>query len=567
MAAEHALLRGRAVLRERRSRGRRRARRQRRRAGDDLAALRRRDTDARGAEPGLARGAARLGRLRQHRRRPRTTASTSSCSACARSGPSTSRTRRFSGDCRSSPGTARFVATALQESTLVRVRGAVPSPRPDRTFRAGARHPIGYVDSNPDGDDGAPLTDYDLIGSAERGTGLFALRGSRTSHFLCMPPPARDRDVGPSVLVVASQLCRELRAMLVVDPPAAWGNSDEALHGPARACRSRRNTRSCASRACWPTTGCAAATRSFANCGAVAGALARMDAYRSPWRRGTRRGILLRPGTRPVRMLTDVERQRLTRTASTRCRSLRAANPRPLPIAHARAGPRLRARQHAAHGAPAHCCIDEQPRARHALGALRRRAIATAWPRLTRQSARVPARPAGERPVRGAPDAARGRQRRLRRAAQYAEHDLAEGHRQLLVRCRRARRRVSARSWSRTAATAARARGARSHRLPGRHERAAVPRGVPPARGDHPRRWQRRASPATHAGAGSSRSVRRELDAPRPSMPRRAASGVNQLPESTAARRLDLRLRRPVLPRLRRSRPASLSARQRAARD
>ena len=63
------------------------------------------------------------------------------------------------------PDTTRFVATALQESMLVRVRGAVPSRRPDRTFRAGSRHPIGYVDSNPDGDDGAPLTDYDIIGS------------------------------------------------------------------------------------------------------------------------------------------------------------------------------------------------------------------------------------------------------------------------------------------------------------------------------------------------------------------------------------------------------------------
>jgi hypothetical protein len=62
------------------------------------------------------------------------------------------------------PGSARYVGTALQESTLVRIRGSAAAVRPDRTFRPGARHPIGYVDSNPDGDDGAPLTDYDLIG-------------------------------------------------------------------------------------------------------------------------------------------------------------------------------------------------------------------------------------------------------------------------------------------------------------------------------------------------------------------------------------------------------------------
>ncbi len=128
-------------------------------------------------------------------------------------------------------GTTRHVVNALQESTLVRVRGAVPASRPERTFRAGARHPIGYVDSNPDGTDGAPLTDYDLIGSAERGTGLFALKAVEDLHFLCIPPPARDRDVGPSVLLVAAQFCRDRRALLVVDPPSSWENSDAALQG------------------------------------------------------------------------------------------------------------------------------------------------------------------------------------------------------------------------------------------------------------------------------------------------------------------------------------------------
>jgi hypothetical protein len=131
------------------------------------------------------------------------------------------------------PGSARFVATALQESMLVRVRGAAPARRPDRTFRPGARHPIGYVDANPDGDDGAPLTDYDLIGSPDRGTGLFALRGLEALHFLCLPPPARDRDVGPSVLLAASQFCRDRRLMLIVDPPAAWDTCDDAAR-PAR---------------------------------------------------------------------------------------------------------------------------------------------------------------------------------------------------------------------------------------------------------------------------------------------------------------------------------------------
>ena len=120
------------------------------------------------------------------------------------------------------PGTTRYVAAVLQESQLVRVRGPVPATRPDRTFAPGSRHPVGYVDSNADGDDGAPLTDYDVIGSAEAGTGLFALADAEDVRFVCVPPLERDRDLGPSALLVASRYCRDHHALLVVDPPAAW---------------------------------------------------------------------------------------------------------------------------------------------------------------------------------------------------------------------------------------------------------------------------------------------------------------------------------------------------------
>jgi phage tail sheath protein FI len=209
------------------------------------------------------------------------------------------------------PESTRFVTAVLQESRLVRVRGKVPESRPDRTFRPGSRHPIGYVDSNPDGDDGAPLTDYDLIGSADKGTGLFALRAVEDLHFVCIPPPARDRDVGPSVLLVATQFCRERRALLVVDPPAAWQTCDQALQG-------LRDLAFQSDHAfmCFPRVQAFDKLRghheAFANCGAVAGALARMDAHHSPWSGGPDQQLLLRPGTRPVALLTDGECHRLS---------------------------------------------------------------------------------------------------------------------------------------------------------------------------------------------------------------------------------------------------------------
>jgi hypothetical protein len=229
------------------------------------------------------------------------------------------------------PGSARYVGAALQESMLVRVRDPVPAARPDRTFRPGARHPIGYVDSNPDGDDGAPLTDYDLIGSPDRATGLFALRDAETVHFLCVPPPARDRDVGPSLLLAASQFCRERRMLFVVDPPMSWDTCDEMLHGLREMAFHSDHALMCFPRIL-AYDRLRGRYETFANCGAVAGALARMDEYRPLWQAGTDEEVLLRPGTRPARILTEGERSRLVAHGINPLQSLRSANPRGVPL-------------------------------------------------------------------------------------------------------------------------------------------------------------------------------------------------------------------------------------------
>jgi hypothetical protein len=196
--------------------------------------------------------------------------------------------------------------------------------RPDRTYRAGERHPIGYVGSNADGDDGEALTDYDLIGSPERRTGLFALRASDDAHFVCVPPPARDRDVGASVLVVAARVCQQLRAMLIVDPPAAWESCDDALKG-LRAL----DLQSDQALMCFPRILAYDRLRGryepFANCGAVAGVLARLDEQRSPWQPGPDDELLLRPGTRAAIVLSDAERSRLAAHGVNALQSLRTA--------------------------------------------------------------------------------------------------------------------------------------------------------------------------------------------------------------------------------------------------
>jgi len=229
------------------------------------------------------------------------------------------------------PGTARYVAAALQESGLVRVRGSVPDARPDQTFRAGSRHPIGYVDSNPDGDDGRPLTDYDLIGSPGAGSGLFALSSVENLHFVCIPPLTRDRDLGPGTLMVASRLCREYRAMLVVDPPAAWETCDDVVRGLCEF-----DFRSENALMCFPRIVAFDRLRGraepFANCGAVAGTLLRLDAQHSPWHAGPDEELLLRQGARPQLVLSDSERQRLAAHGVNPLQSLRSARPRSWPL-------------------------------------------------------------------------------------------------------------------------------------------------------------------------------------------------------------------------------------------
>jgi len=126
------------------------------------------------------------------------------------------------------PGSARFVADVLQASALVRVAGAVPRSRPDATGM-GLQAAVSYISANADGDDGGPLSDYDIIGSLPRRTGIFALGPDTRFDLLYIPPLTRDQDLGMSTLLVAARFCRERRVLQIVDPPQAWTQPQEAL--------------------------------------------------------------------------------------------------------------------------------------------------------------------------------------------------------------------------------------------------------------------------------------------------------------------------------------------------
>jgi len=208
------------------------------------------------------------------------------------------------------PDSPRSAAAVLAESELARVSGPLPSIRPDPTPRHDPRGIAGYVLSGADADDGAPLTDYDIIGSAARGTGLFALDAVEGFNFLCIPPLTRDLDVGASTLLVANRYCRERRAILFVDPPVAWDSA-------ARALADMRH---------WPLPSDSACMffprvlgydklrgrfEVFAPSGAVAGTISRASEHWPVWSVASCEDAIVRPGLKLACPVDDEQRARL----------------------------------------------------------------------------------------------------------------------------------------------------------------------------------------------------------------------------------------------------------------
>ena len=219
---------------------------------------------------------------------------------------------------------ARYVGTVLAESALARLAGPVPIERPDQTFHSVSGLAAGYLSSNADGDDGAPLTDYDVIGSRVERTGIFALDGVEYFNLLCIPPLSREQDVGASLLLVAARYCKEHRAMLVVDPPAEWHTAEEALRG-------LRQWNFCTENALMYFPRILAHDKlrgrfeSFGSSGAVAGMLARVDEAFPIWGSIKIEDAVLRPGYRPACIVTEGRRMRLASCGVNAIQAVRSA--------------------------------------------------------------------------------------------------------------------------------------------------------------------------------------------------------------------------------------------------
>jgi uncharacterized protein len=236
------------------------------------------------------------------------------------------------------PESDTYIGALVADSEMIDLLLPLPALRPDLTPDTITGVPTGYIYSNSDGDDGAPITDYDIIGSSVDGTGIFAITDMDEFNFLCIPPISRDQDIGPSTLMIAARFCRDRRALLIVDPPASWATADDALRG-LRAWNFASEDALMFFPRILAHDKLRGRFEAFAPCGAVAGMLAKADEADSIWGACEPDEPILRPGFRPVCWVADDRRARLAlqgvntlqtvrspATSSLRLRTLGAAS-------------------------------------------------------------------------------------------------------------------------------------------------------------------------------------------------------------------------------------------------
>lgn len=172
------------------------------------------------------------------------------------------------------------IGVVLAGSELAVPQLPLPAGRPLPTTDPDNRIDPGYVGHVQPGSDGGALTDYDLVGSAAAGTGLFALDQVEGFDLLYLPPPGRDRDLGPAAILAAELYCRRRSAMLIMDPPSSWASAADAVAGIRGAGFASPNMLTYFPRLAFRA---ADGTSPRPAGGAVAGLICKLDRWHGPW--------------------------------------------------------------------------------------------------------------------------------------------------------------------------------------------------------------------------------------------------------------------------------------------
>jgi phage tail sheath protein FI len=140
--------------------------------------------------------------------------------------------------------------------------------------------------------DSAALAAVDLTGEEAKKTGLYALAKTDLFNLLCIPADTRGGDTPNAVYQAAMEYCTRRRALLVVDPPAAWGknpvtaaaNARDGLDALGLAGLAARNAALYFPRIVETDPQNEGRLDTFVPCGAIAGVMARTDVARGVWK-------------------------------------------------------------------------------------------------------------------------------------------------------------------------------------------------------------------------------------------------------------------------------------------
>ena len=174
-----------------------------------------------------------------------------------------------------------------QQSKLVRVLDDDPGNvgadvPPDRALTS-------LIAAGPPGRDGADIRSADVLGEEDPPTGIYALRKADLFNLLCLPPPTLDTDFPPGdgLWNSAAELCRDERAVFLVDAPASWEVSAAVTAvgaGPFGGIGPRSYAALYFPRLRMPDPLAGNQMQDFAPCGVVAGIISRTDVDRGVWK-------------------------------------------------------------------------------------------------------------------------------------------------------------------------------------------------------------------------------------------------------------------------------------------
>jgi phage tail sheath protein FI len=175
--------------------------------------------------------------------------------------------------------TRRVDLVLANESTLVRFNGSLPT-QPQSSFPATATAANG---NNGGAVDALVYTTGATLRVNKKG--LYALENADLVNLVVIPPYTAAGEIDPQVLTDTIAYAEERRAIMIMDPPAAWTTVDLAVTGASAASfTSSKNAAVYFPRINEPDAMRDGQVSTFAPSGAIAGTIARTDATRGVWK-------------------------------------------------------------------------------------------------------------------------------------------------------------------------------------------------------------------------------------------------------------------------------------------